>query len=165
MRSSEPKDIVSIDVVDRVEARGRRLDSGLESEGAEFLVLGLLLVERIQATKAYARFPGYDLLAFDPDRKTVCRIQVKSRWGTDYDKSFPIKNFDSDFVVHVALNRGFRYRKRVSADSGKRPPLVYVFPVDIVREAQHPTNKWGKVSLRAIPEYESYLDNWDQIRE
>jgi hypothetical protein len=145
--------------------REQPLDSKLEAEGAEFLVLGLLLVEGIQATKAYTRFPGYDLLAFDPVRGTSCRLQVKSRWATDYDKTFPIKNFECDFVVHVALNRGFRHRRRKSTESGKQSPLVYIFPVDLVRQAQHPTNKWGKVSLGAIHEYRSYVDKWDQIRD
>jgi hypothetical protein len=65
-----------------------RRDTKLESEGAEFLVLGLLLVERIDAMKAYTRFPGYDLLAFNPARDKVCRIQVKSRWATNYDGAF-----------------------------------------------------------------------------
>lgn len=39
-----------------------RLDTSLESSGAEFLVLGHLLVEGIQAFKAYTNFPGYDLI-------------------------------------------------------------------------------------------------------
>jgi hypothetical protein len=146
-----------------LERQARRLDSKLESEGAEFLVLGLLLVEGIQATKAYTRFPGYDLLAFSPERNRVCRIQVKSRWATDYDKSFPIKNFDCDFVVHVALNRGYRHRKRLSS-GGRQPPLVYVLPVDVVRKAQSPKSTWGKVFLRSMADVEQYIDNWDLIR-
>jgi len=53
-----------------------RLDTKLEAEGAEFLVLGLLLVEGIQATKAYTRYPGYDLLALNPDLQRQARLQV-----------------------------------------------------------------------------------------
>ena len=82
-----------------------RLDSRLEAEGAEFLVLAHLLIEGIQAIKAYTRFPGYDLIAADPENGTSCRIQVKSRWATDYDRGFPFTNLDCDFVVLVALNR------------------------------------------------------------
>lgn len=144
----------------------RRLDTKLEAEGAEFLVLGLLLVEGIQATKAYTRFPGYDLLAFNPDNRRQARIQVKSRWATDYDRGFPIKRFDCDFVVHVALNRGYRYRKQASAgDSGRAAPQVYVLPVDLVRQAQRPASTWSKVRLYDIPAVEDYLDNWDLVRE
>ena len=34
----------------------------LEATGAEFLVLGHLLVEGIEADKTYANMPGYDIL-------------------------------------------------------------------------------------------------------
>lgn len=68
--------------------------------------------------RAYTRYPGYDLLAFNADANLSCRIQVKSRWATDYDKSFPLKNLDTDFVVLAALNRGYRGydRRRVHPD-------------------------------------------------
>ena len=36
-----------------------RQDTMLESEGAEFLVLGNLLLAGINAFKAYVNFPGY----------------------------------------------------------------------------------------------------------
>lgn len=142
-----------------------RLDSKLEAEGAEFLVLGLLLVEGIQAMKAYTRFPGYDLLAFNPENQRQARIQVKSRWATDYDGGFLIKNFDADFVVFVALNRGFRYRRRqTSADDGRHPPLIYVFPIDVVRDAQSGSPKWSKVWLRHIADANDHVDKWDLVR-
>jgi hypothetical protein len=152
-------------VPDRGASR-ERLRSDLESEGAEFLVLGLLLVERIQAMKAYTNFPGYDLVAFNPDENLSCRIQVKSRWATDYDHTFPLKNFDTDFVVHAALNRGYRYRRRAAAeDDGRCPPAIYVFPINVVRGALRESGSWGgKVFLRDVPDLETYLDNWEQIR-
>src|SRR5690606_34596974 len=52
-----------------------RLNSRLEAEGAEFLVLANLLIEGIYTTKAYTRYPGYDLVAADPNNGTSCRIQ------------------------------------------------------------------------------------------
>jgi hypothetical protein len=148
-------------------AERRRLDSSLESEGAEFLVLGLLLVEGIQASKAYTKQPGYDLIAFAPERNRSARVQVKSRWATDYDGSFLIKNFDCDFVAHVALNRGYRgYRRKATAeDDGRRPPAIYVFPVGIVREAQGSSASWGKVFIRSIADAERYIENWQLIRD
>ncbi len=76
------------------------------------MVLGQLLIAGIEAHKAYTRYPGYDLIAANADRGWTCRIQVKSRWAADYDGSFLIKNFDCDFVVHVALNRGYGFRRR-----------------------------------------------------
>jgi hypothetical protein len=100
-----------------------RLDTSLESAGAEFLVLGRLLLEGVQAFKAYTNFPGYDIIATNPERNTSCRIQVKSRWATDYDGGFPIRHFGCDFVVLAVLNRDFRYRKRATQeDSDIRPP-------------------------------------------
>lgn len=144
----------------------KRLDSKLEAEGAEFLVLGLLLVEGIQAMKAYTRFPGYDLLAFNAETGRQCRIQVKSRWATNYDRAFLMRRFDgSDVVVHVALNRGFRGRPRITPGAGREAPKVYVLPVNVAKAAQDPNSAWGKVHLRNIPNVESYVDNWAVVRE
>jgi hypothetical protein len=75
-------------------------------EGAEFLVLGQLLIEGVPAYKAYTNLRGYDVLATSPDTKRSARIQVKSRWATDAPH-FLIKKIDEcDFVVLVRLNRG-----------------------------------------------------------
>ncbi|MGH2714487.1 MAG: hypothetical protein ACREWE_08450 [Gammaproteobacteria bacterium] len=111
----------------------KRLDTRLESEGAEFLVLGQLLIAGIEATKAYRNFEGFDLYASIPAAGKACRIQVKSRWATDYDGGFPIKNLGSDFVVFVALNRGYRYRRKAGApEHGVRAPEFFVFPTPVV---------------------------------
>src|SRR5215468_4111224 len=109
-----------------------RLDSSLESAGAEFLVLGHLLIAGIQAFKAYTNVPGSDIIATHPETNRACRIQVKSRWATDCDGGFPIRNFDCDFIVFVALHRGFRSRKQ-SADiqPGRQEPRYDVVPVCI----------------------------------
>lgn len=149
----------------RTESEARRLDTSLESSGAEFLVLGSLLVEGIQAFKAYTNFPGYDLIATNAEENRSCRIQVKSRWATDFDGGFPIKNFDCDFVVFVALNRGYRYRrKKHGDDAGRREPEFYVFPVGVVREAQQPKSTWNKVFLRHMEGAREYLSRWDLVR-
>ncbi len=73
----------------------KRLDTKLESAGAEFLVLGQLLIQKIPAYKTYQNFPGYDLVVVNPEHNTSAKIQVKSRYQTDYD-GFPIKNFKCD---------------------------------------------------------------------
>lgn len=147
-------------------APARRQDTKLEAEGAEFLVLGMLLIEGVQCFKAYTNFAGYDLVALDPGTGGSARIQVKSRWATDYDRSFPIRNFDCDFVVLAALNRGYRFgRSGGPAGEGRSPPRLYCFPVDVVRAAQSQTDKWGKAALRRIPDAESYADAWHLITE
>ena len=143
-----------------------RLDTSLESSGAEFLVLGHLLVEGIQAFKAYTNFPGYDLIATAPEQNRSCRVQVKSRWATDFDGGFPIKNFDCDFVVFVQLNRGYRYRrKQTPEDDGRREPRFFVFPVAVIQATQVPGSSWGKVFLRHVEDCESYEHRWDLIAE
>jgi hypothetical protein len=100
-----------------------RLNTSLESARAEFLVLGHLLIEGIQAFTASTNFPGYDIIATHPEKNRSCRIQVKSRWATDFDGGFPMRNFNCDFIVFVALNRGFRYRKKsVDVQHGRQEP-------------------------------------------
>jgi hypothetical protein len=139
----------------------KRINTKLESEGAEFLVLGSLLVEGVSCFKAYVNFPGYDLIAVSPDKGRNARIQVKSRLATDYNKRFPIKNFQCDFVVHVALNRGYRYGKKGKGDGSEiRNPDFYVLPVDIVKDAQVPGSDWGMIKLSAIEKLESYKNAW-----
>lgn len=126
-------------------------------------MLGNLLVEGIQAFKAYTNFPGYDLIATNAEKNRSCRIQVKSRWATDFDGGFPIKN--CDFVVFVALNRGYRYRrKKPKGDTGRGDPEFYVFPVEVVREALRPESSWNKVFLRHMEEAKGYVLRWDLIR-
>ncbi|RWP10639.1 MAG: hypothetical protein EOQ97_12585 [Mesorhizobium sp.] len=146
---------------------GERQNTKLEAEGAEFMVLGLLLVEGLHCFKAYTNFAGYDLVALDPSTGRSARIQVKSRWATDYDRSFAIKNFDCDFVVLAALNRGYRFRRAATRapDDGRRPPRFFCFPVEIVRAAQSASDLWGKVSLSRIDNPESYEDAWHLIQE
>lgn len=144
----------------------QRQHTRIESEGAEFLVLGNLLIEGITCYKAYVNFPGYDLVAINPDKARVARIQVKSRWATNYDRSFPIKNFECEFVVHVALNRGYRFGKSVKeGESGAKDPVYYVFPTTIVRAAQNAGDKWGKVTITNIPDYETFRNNWRIIAD
>lgn len=69
------------------QAAGRR-DTRLRTEGAEFLVLAHLLMNDIQASKAYVRFPGYYIIGTDADYGTSVRIEVKSRSDT-YEARVP----------------------------------------------------------------------------
>ncbi len=143
----------------------KKQDTKLESEGAEFLVLGHLLIEGVSAYKAYINFPGYDLTAVNTKTKKVARIQVKSRWATDYDTSFPLKSLDCDFVVHVALNRGYRFGKKNNIkDNGIQAPTFYVFPVDIIKKARKDVG-WKKVQIKKVPNFKTYIDNWTLIKK
>lgn len=101
---------------------------------------------------------GYDLVAINPDKKISVRVQVKSRWRTKAN-GFIINNFDCDFVVIVLLNRGEKGSKVEAL-----PPAYYVVPVEDVLAL--PRNKdWGKVRFSQFPDFQSYRDRWDLIRE
>ena len=85
-----------------------RLDTRLEAEGAEFLVLGHRLLQRIPTYKTYTNMPGYDLVSTNPEKNTSAKIQVKSRWRTNAER-FLIGNFNCNFVVFCRLNRGRKW--------------------------------------------------------
>ncbi len=128
-----------------------RLDTTLEAEAAEFMVLGRLLLERVEAHKAYTRYPGFDVIAVDPEKNRQARIQVKSRFPTNANK-FLIKKIDCDFVVFAKLNR----------TRGKPEPQFFVFPADVVRKASR-GGKWGEVFLRDIERLEDHENAWHLI--
>jgi hypothetical protein len=135
----------------------KRQDTRLESEGAEFLVLGQFLINRITAYKTYTNMPGYDLVATNPENNSSAKVQIKSRWVTKAG-GFPIKNFGCDFVVVVLLNRGSKDgKKEVKA------PEYFVVPVDVVQKACNTKSSWSKVLFKDIPHLEQYRDNWSLI--
>jgi hypothetical protein len=144
-------------------ADSKRLDTKLEAEAAEFLVLGRLLLERIIAFKAYVNFPGYDLIAANADRGKTARIQVKSRYRTDWD-GFIINNFECDFVVLAVLNRGFSKAKH-TGDTGIREPEFYVLPISYVIEVRDPKNDWGKITKNRLVGIEKFINRWDSIAQ
>lgn len=166
MVQNEPK-VVMNDAIRRPPSKPR-LDSRLEAEAAEFLLLGHLLLEGIHASKAYTRYPGFDVLAANPSAGRLCKIQVKSRWATDYDRKFPLKqSSDCDFVVFAELNRGYRgYRRRKAgqAGDGRKQPRFFVFPVGKLNSQVKVTGGWSKVALADVAGFEEYLERWDLIR-
>jgi len=134
----------------------KRQDTKLESEGAEFLVLGQLLIHRIVPYKTYTNMPGYDLVATHPENNTSARIQVKSRWRTGAP-GFIIKN--CDFVVVVKLNRG-----KKDGTGEIRDPEYFVLPVSVI-EAAPRTKDWGRVNFNNIPDFDSYRERWKLISD
>jgi hypothetical protein len=139
----------------------QRLDTKLEAEAAEFLVLGNLLLNRISAFKAYVNFPGYDLIATNADNNSSARLQVKSRFRTDWD-GFIINNRNCDFVIFVALNRGYGTPKK-NGDSGIMPPDFYILPITWVESVRDPANTWGKITKNRLAGITEYKDRWDLI--
>jgi hypothetical protein len=140
-----------------------RLDTKLESDAAEFLVLGRLLLDRIPTYKSYVNYPGYDLVAVSPELNTSARIQVKSRYRTDWD-GFIINNFECDFVVFVALNRGYNKTKK-NGDKGVREPEFYALPVAWVKGVRDTENKWGKIVRNRLAGIQQYENAWGAVKE
>lgn len=138
-----------------------RKNTQLESSGAEFLVLGNLLIEGISAYKTYHNFKGYDLVAVNAENNSSARIQVKSRYTTQWD-GFIINNFDCDFVVLVTLNRGFS-KIKANGDDGKKSPDCYVFPISYIMELEKEKSKWSKIQKAKMLNYKDYLNRWELI--
>jgi hypothetical protein len=138
-----------------------RLNTQLHAKGAEFLVLGQLLIRGIESYQCHSNQQGYDVIA--TNGQNVCRIQVKSRFHTGSD-SFPISNFDCDVVVFVALNRGYSTPK-MNGDTGISEPLFYVLPIDVLQHAQDGHQKWNKVQLRRIDNLSQYKEAWHLIAQ
>lgn len=124
------------------------------SHGAEHLVIGYLMRRNILAYKAPPNNEGYDIICIHPDPKKVTkqvRVQVKSRYQTDCDRGFPVKErtfMAFDYLVVVFLNIGFFYRGRRVLD-GYRDPEIYVFPRKWIRK-HHFTSEsgWDKVHTK-----------------
>lgn len=141
----------------------KRLNTQLEAEGAEFLVLGNLLILGVSAYKAYHNFKSYDLIAVNPELNISLKIQVKSRFQTDWD-GFIIKDLDCDFVVVVALNRGYKTARK-AVDSGIKDPDYFVFPIEYIKSIER-SEGWGKVMKSSFWEDRSeYQNNWQLIRK
>jgi hypothetical protein len=106
---------------------------------AEYLTIGYLMRRNILAYKAPPQNEGYDLICIHPDPKRVTkqiRVQVKSRYQTDCDRSVPVKekSFSAfDYLIVVFLNIGYYYRGKRTED-GYKEPEFYTLPADFVRD-------------------------------
>ncbi len=130
-----------------------RQNTRLEAQGAEFLVLGQLLVEGLQAYKMYTNMPGYDVLVVNPEANRTARVSVKSRWKASAG-GFIINNFDSDFVVVVKLNRG---------TLAPTPPQFFVIPTGIITNLSR--DRMGKLNFSSIPDFSGYENAWHRVSE
>ena len=130
------------------------------SEGAEYLVMGLLMRRNILAYKAPPGNEGYDLICIHPDPRHVpskgeraqVRVQVKSRYQTDCDRAFPLKEkgLDAfDFLVIVFLNIG-KFSGKHDGSIGAAAPEFYTLHADFIRANHHQIGDWQKVKLRGL---------------
>jgi len=130
------------------------------SAGAEYLVMGHLMRRNILAYKAPPNNEGYDLICIHPDPHHVpkngevaqVRVQVKSRYATDCDRAFPVKEatFGAfDFLIGVFLNIGKFYGNHDGSE-GAREPEFYTLPNEFARQHYDATSKWQKVRLKNL---------------
>lgn len=139
------------------------------SAGAEYLVMGYLMRRNILAYKAPMNNEGYDLICIHPDprhvpkrgQKAQVRVQVKSRYATDCDRGFPVKekSIDAfDFLVVVFLNIG-NYFRGSNGHDGMKPVEFYTLSSDFIREHHNTSTSWQKVMLKKLQsEIEPFRD-------
>lgn len=109
------------------------------SLSAEYLTIGYLMRRNILAYKAPPNNEGYDLICIHPEAQKVARpirVQVKSRYQTDCDRSFPVKakTFESfEYLIVVFLNIGYFYGKPADGNPPGEPEF-YTLPRKFIRE-------------------------------
>ena len=129
------------------------------SEGAEYLVMGMLMRRNILAYKAPPGNEGYDLICIHPDPRhrpgpgelAQVRVQVKSRYATDCDRGFPIREVSLDaydFLVVAFFNIGTFFHGR-DGSGGARPPEFYTLDPAFIAAHRNPSG-WKKVNLRGL---------------
>ena len=119
------------------------------------MAIGHLMRRNILTYKAPPNNEGYDLICIHPDPRRVTRqirVQVKSRYQTDCDRAFPVKDktFGAfDYLIVAFLNIGYFYRRRPVRD-GCREPEFYTLPREWIQSHHRITlSGWQKVQPRA----------------
>jgi hypothetical protein len=126
------------------------------SLSAEYLVIGHLMRRNILAYKAPPNNEGYDLICIHPDPKhstNTIRVQVKSRYQTDCDRAFPVKEktFGAfDYLIVVFLNIGYFYGK-TGKDGGVQSPKFFTLPRAFIQDHHYrPLSGFQKVRTRGL---------------
>jgi len=130
--------------------RRKALRLPVVSLGAEFLVQGFLMRRNILAFKSPPRNEGHDLICIHPNPRKATRqirVQVKSRYATDSNKGFPLKEktLDAfDYLILVCQNIGYFHGHRNVRD-GQTAPVFYTLPVRVVRRLHRRKGKGWEI--------------------
>ena len=148
----------------------KKKDTKLVSTGAEFIVLGKLLLNEIQTYKTYVNFEGYDLVSVNPTINKSCKIQVKSK-NFKNDSSFYLNSVEKnkpDFYVFCQTNT-YKYVNKIAVliNDSKLKPRFFVMDYDSVQRFKS-TDKKGQDYIKiisSVPNFQSYEDNWKSIKD
>ena len=130
------------------------------SAGAEYLVMGYLMRRNILAYKAPPNNQGYDLICIHPDPNhrpapdelAQVKLQVKSRYATDCNRAFLVKesSLDSfDFLIVAFLNIG-KFFGNNDGMTGQREPELYTLTREFIRRHHEANSAWPKVQLKRL---------------
>jgi hypothetical protein len=130
------------------------------SRGAEYLVMGHLMRRNILTYTAPPNNEGYDLICIHPDPRhcpkkgqpAQVRVQVKSRYATDCDRGFPVKevSFDAfDFLIIAFLNIG-NFVRGNDGSTGLCEPEFYTLSNKFIRKHHETSGGWQKVRLKKL---------------
>ena len=136
-------------------------DTQLEYAGAQFLVLGELLVRGIETHKTYLHTTGYDLVASNGEDHRSCRVQVNCQTFTDADCGMPLENPHCDFIVVVRLNIG-RGNRTKGSDTARE---FFVIPTAVAYAAMAQHHATPRFLFDHIDNCKQYQDAWHLISE
>ena len=122
--------------------------------------MGHLMRRNILTYKAPPNNEGYDLICIHPNPRhrlrkgelAQVRVQVKSRYATDCDRGFPVKeaSLDAfDFLVVAFLNIG-KFNGKNDGATGEQEPEFYTLSNDFIRDHHDASSSWQKVKLRRL---------------